>query len=144
MRHVRIHDGRVAEIIPPAEGFSLEKRFHPDIVAAIREADDDVQEGWLFDGNTFSAPEPLTSSAPPARQFTFLEFMDLFTEGEQLTLVEASMTLPAIKLWYDRAVGAQFIDLDDPRTEAGLQRLVDENLISAERKAAVMVGQRPA
>jgi hypothetical protein len=78
------------------------------------------------------------------RQFSFLEFMDLFTEAEQMTLVEASMTLPEVKLWYDKALGAQFIDLDDPRTEPGLQKLVDENLITAERKAAVMAGQGPS
>ncbi|NBJ13190.1 hypothetical protein [Microvirga arsenatis] len=84
------------------------------------------------------------ASDPPKRRFSFLEFMDLFKEPEQLTLVEASMTFPAIKLWYDRAVGAQFIDLDDPRTEAGLQKLVDESLISAERKVSVMAGKGPA
>jgi hypothetical protein len=83
-------------------------------------------------------------SAPvQKRQFSFLEFIDLFTETEQLTLVEASMTLPTIKLWYDKALGAQFIDLDDPRTEPGLQKLVDESLIASERKAAVMAGQGP-
>jgi hypothetical protein len=68
---------------------------------------------------------------------------DLFTVDEQLTLVEASMTFLAIKLWYDKAVGARFIDIDDPRTVLGLQALVDENLISAERMASVLAAGPP-
>ncbi|WP_201829532.1 hypothetical protein [Microvirga zambiensis] len=99
--------------------------------------------------NYYTVNEDGTFSPPPGpapvvqRQFTFLEFMDLFTDQEQLTLVEASMSIPAIKLWYDKALGAQFIDLDDPRTEPGLQALVNAGLISSERKAAVMAGRGP-
>ncbi|WP_457091407.1 hypothetical protein [Microvirga sp. P5_D2] len=100
--------------------------------------------GWAWSGTGFEAPLVEVPPAAPQRRFSFLEFMDLFTEEEQMTLVEASMTLPAVKLWYDKALGAQYIDLDDPRTEPGLQKLVDENLISTERKATVMVGQAPA
>ena len=81
---------------------------------------------------------------PPQCQFSFLEFMNLFTAAEQLVLVEASLTFPAIKLWYDMAMGAAYIDLNDPRTGTGLQALVDFNLISAERMASVMAGQGPS
>jgi hypothetical protein len=114
------------------------------------------RSGFLFDEGTLHVPEEFEAAAtevmgqpgwddgvviPAKHQFTFLEFMELFTEDEQLTLVEASMTLPPVKLWYDKALGAQYIDLDDPRTEPGLQALVDANLISAARKATVMLGQ---
>jgi hypothetical protein len=142
MVYARIQDGIAVEIIRLPEGLAINDAFHPDIAATFVAATGDVGQGWLYDGNTFTAPAESEPAPPPARrQFTFLEFMDLFTEAEQLTLVEASMTFPAIKLWYDKAVGAQYIDLDDPRTGDGLQKLVDENLITAERKASVMAGQ---
>jgi hypothetical protein len=100
--------------------------------------------GWIEqDGEWTAPPEPEPPVAPAKRQFTFLEFMELFTTDEQLTLVEASMTLPPVKLWYDKALGAQYIDLDDPRTGPGLQALVDANLITSGRMAAVLAGQEP-
>lgn len=96
---------------------------HPDVHKSAKAAACLEQRGaWLLFVPTYS------SDLNP-----YLEFMDLFTKTEQRVLVEASMTFPAVKLWYDRAVGVTFIDLDAPRTEPGLQKLVDENLIAPER-----------
>ena len=80
----------------------------------------------------------------PAPRLSFLQFMDLFTETEQLAIAGAAMTDPATKLWYDRAVGAQFIALDDPRLATGLQAFVDAELIDAHRRDQVLQGQPPA
>lgn len=142
--YARIANGRVVEIIPGIEGVAIGERFVREIVEALVACPEGVGEGWTYDGSEFAPPEPSGPVAGPQRQFTFLEFMDLFTEAEQMTLVEASMTFPSIKLWYDKAVGASYIDLDDPRTRAGIQALVDEGLITAERKVSVIAGQMPA
>lgn len=79
----------------------------------------------------------------PALRLSFLQFMDLFTDEEQLALAGAAMTDAATKLWYDRAVGAQFIALDDARLAAGLQAFVDAGLISGARRDLVLAGQGP-
>ena len=53
------------------------------------------------------------------------------------------MTDPATKLWYDRAVGAQYIDLSDQRLSIGLQAMVDAQIISAARMERVLQGSAP-
>lgn len=82
---------------------------------------------------------------PPAPypQFTPLELLDLFTEAEQLAVVAATMTEPAVKLWYDRLIAATFVTYEDPRTESGLQALVDAELITPSRKAAIVAAMQP-
>lgn len=81
---------------------------------------------------------------PVPIRLSFLEFMDLFTGDEQLALAGAAMTDPPTKLWYDRAVGAQFIDLSDSRLSVGMQAMVDAAIISADRMARVLQGLPPA
>lgn len=72
------------------------------------------------------------------RQYSFNEFMDLFTEAEQLAIAGAAMTNVTVKLWYDRAVGADYIDLDDPRTVEGIQTMVTNGLLTAEKVADIL------
>jgi hypothetical protein len=76
-------------------------------------------------------------------QFTALEMLDLFSEDEQLAVVGATMVEPAVKLWYDRMLGADFITYEDPRTEGGLQALVDAGLLTPERKAEISAAMQP-
>lgn len=74
----------------------------------------------------------------PPKQFTSLEFLDLFTEPEQLAVATAAMNFAQVKIWYDRTLAAMFITLADPRTEAGLEALVQAGLLTAERKAEIV------
>lgn len=67
------------------------------------------------------------------------EKLDLFTPTEQLSIVEATMTDPVVKLMYDRLLGAAFLSYEDRETEQGLQMLVDKNLLTPERKKAIVV-----
>ena len=87
--------------------------------------------------------EDFSETQPPEKpilrtQFTSLEFLDRFTEDEQLTVVEATMQSAAVKLWYDRLLAAMFIDLTDPRTELGIDALIAGGLIAADRKAELL------
>lgn len=84
-------------------------------------------------------PIPTVASAP--LRLSFLQFMDLFTIDEQIALAGAAMTDAATKLWYDRAVGAQFIDFSDLRLAQGLQTLVDSGIITAARRDRVLTGE---
>lgn len=91
-----------------------------------------------------AAHDPSATLEPPAPRLSFLEFMDLFTEAEQLAIAGAAMTDAATKLWYDRAVGAQFIDLADPRLTAGMQATVTAGLLTSARRNRVLKGLAPA
>lgn len=79
-------------------------------------------------------------AGPPAqpRQFTSLELLDLFTPDEQLAVATAAMTIPQVKLWYDRLLAAQYVTIADARTEAGLSALVAGGLLTTERKSQIV------
>lgn len=82
-----------------------------------------------------------TASSPVAEEtqktLSSLEFLDLFTEAEQLAVVTATMSVPAVKLWYDRLLAAGYITIADPRTDAGLDALVNAGLLTSARKAQI-------
>lgn len=133
----RIENGIVAEITD----IDPEGRFHPSLVWV--ECGEEVEPGWKYDGSKFAPPEALDPSPPEHPQFTALEMLDQFTEAEQLAVVAATMTEPAIKLWYDRLIAATYVTYEDPRTEAGLQALVDAELITSQRKAEIVAAMQP-
>lgn len=82
----------------------------------------------------------LLRAPPPAqpRNFTSLEFLDLFTDAEQLAVVSAAMASAQVKLWYDRMLAASFVSLSDHRTSAGLQALVSAGLLTQVRRNAIV------
>lgn len=93
-----------------------------------------ISSGW----------EEITGSWPPAptpqfkTQFTSLEYLDKFTESEQLAVVTATLANAQVKLWYDKMLAASFIDLNDPRTSAGLDSLIAANLLAPSRKSEIL------
>lgn len=70
--------------------------------------------------------------------FTPLEFLDKFTDEEQLAVVTATMVNPQLKLWYDKMLGASMVDLSDARTIGGLEALVQFGLIDANRRDSIL------
>lgn len=53
---VRLIGGVVHEIVTPPPGLTLADILPPADLEALVEAPDDVREGWLYDGATFTAP----------------------------------------------------------------------------------------
>lgn len=99
---------------------------------------------WVVQAWEDAAPPPEPEPEPPAYpQFTALEMLDLFTEAEQLAVVNATMTNAAVKLWYDRMIAATYITYQDPRTEGGLQALVDSGLLTQVRKDEIVQQMLP-
>ena len=86
--------------------------------------------------------DPTKLPSPVYPQFTSLQFLDLFTEAEQLAIATAAMQSAQVKLWYDRTLAAMFVTLADPRTEAGLAALVGAGLLTAERRDAILKGMQ--
>lgn len=83
-------------------------------------------------------PEGSVIVEDPYLRLTPLELLDLFTEDEQLAVVSATMQDAAVKLWYDRLIAATFVTYEDPRTENGLQALVEAQLLTQERKDEIV------
>lgn len=102
-------------------------------------------EGKLISADASGHPVLTTPPAPaPAYpRFTALEVLNLFTDPEQLAVVQATMSVAAVKLWYDRMIAATFVTYEDPRTEDGLEALVTAGLITADRKAAIVAAMQP-
>lgn len=92
--------------------------------------------GWIFEDPTL-LDEP-AADAPAEKRFKSLEFLDLFTEAEQLAIVQASMQSAQIKLWYDRALAASYVTISDARVAAGLSALVDAELITEARRDEIV------
>lgn len=66
-----------------------------------------------------------------------------FTKEEQLAVVEASMTDPAVKLMYDRLLNAEYLTYEDPETEQSLALLVAKGLLTPGRKAEIVASMQP-
>lgn len=81
----------------------------------------------------FVAPPVL----PPSTA-TSLQFMDRFTEDEQLAIVTATLASPVIKLWYDKLIAATEIIYADARLLAGMNALVAAGLITQERMDVIL------
>lgn len=98
---------------------------------------DPVTSGCFWRGDHWEIVESMP--APVVyRDLTSLEFLELFTDAEQVAVVSATMTSPVVKLWYDKMLAAMNITLSDPRTEAGLDALVAAGLLTAERKSEIV------
>lgn len=83
-------------------------------------------------------PEPIEPEPQYKSAFTPLEFLDRFTEQEQLAVVAATMQSAEVKLWYDKLLAASYVDLDDPRTAEGIDALIAAELIAPERRDEVL------
>lgn len=79
------------------------------------------------------APDPIYTS-----RFTSLEFLDRFTQAEQETIAAATASSVQVKLYYDKLLAADFIDVIDPLTIAGIDALIALGLLDSGRKASVL------
>ena len=69
MKYARIHEGNVAEICTPIEGFTIEQCFHVSLVAQMISCSDEVQAGWAYAAGVFTDPsviEPAPAEPAPA------------------------------------------------------------------------------
>jgi len=75
---------------------------------------------------------------PEPRLVFSLDFLDRFSEQTQLKLVTEAMKIPAIRLWYDRLLAAQQVDLNSPRLRAGLEAMHQAGLLTTEEIAKAL------
>lgn len=84
---------------------------------------------------TVQEPEP----GPQYKtQFSVLEFRDRFTIDEQLAIRQAQLADMEVGLVYDNFQAAQFIDINDPRVEQGIDLYVAKGLLEPARKQQLL------
>jgi hypothetical protein len=133
---------------PIEGGIEITQQQYQDALAAMLEGKEvAIEDGQMVlrdpPPQEETQPEPEDPATPVYPVFAPLELLELFNEGEQLAVVAATMSNAAIKLWYDKLLAASFITYEDPRTEAGLQALVDNGLLTPERKAEIVAAMQP-
>lgn len=67
-----------------------------------------------------------------------LEFMNRFTDLELAGIYTAAKSSVAVEIWLEKFKLASEINLDDPRTVAGIQALEDGGLLAAGRAAEIL------
>lgn len=91
---------------------------------------------WVAEGNII---EPYVEPTPPPKtKFTPLEYLDRFTDTEEDAVIVAADQNVQIKKFYNRLLAATFVDLDDPRTTAGLNALVAAGILTEARKDEIL------
>lgn len=99
---------------------------------------------WTVESIPEPAPDPDPEPAPPQfPRFFGNAKLDLFTPAEQLKVVTSTMSDPVVKLMYDRLINAAFWTYEDPETERGLVMLVKKDLLTDERKSAIVALMQP-
>lgn len=82
--------------------------------------------------------EEYVLTIPPKTVFTSLEFRDLFTINEQLSIRESQLVDMEVGLVYDMMLSAQSIDISDPRTVQGMDLLVAKGLLTNQRRNEIL------
>lgn len=83
--------------------------------------------------------EEYVLTIPPKTVFTSLEFRDLFTINEQLSIRESQLVDMEVGLVYDMMLSAQSIDISDPRTVQGMDLLVSKGLLTNQRRNEILL-----
>lgn len=81
----------------------------------------------------------LLPDARDYKHFTGLAKLDLFTNDEQEAVIAAGLSGDVqVKRFYDRMIVADYLTYSDPQAEQGLQLLVARELLTPERKDAIV------
>lgn len=87
-------------------------------------------------------PEEMANTPPYVPQqikiLSSLQFRDRFTLEEKLAIRAAAMTDHVVGLFYDESLAADFIDLDDPRVEQGVDLYISKGLVDSSRKTEIL------
>ncbi len=115
-----IHDGKTIIMLDELSGFT---ETNQSIFEASTKAECDAEAARLG----------LEMADPPASGVSVLsslQFMERFSLQTQLAVVAATKVNDEIKLWYDKMLAADEINLSDQRTIDGVNAMVAAGIIS--------------
>jgi hypothetical protein len=76
---------------------------------------------------------------PPKTSISFLQFMELFTQAEQVAAIGS--TDVNIKIFIMKGAGAGLLDLNNPEVIAGVNYLVSIGILTQARATAILANQ---
>jgi hypothetical protein len=97
-------------------------------------ADEECEQGWGYDANA----TPRFIAPPSVNVWTAYQFLLRFTEAELLGIRTAAITDPITWRFLTLATAAQEINSADLTTIGGMDYLVSQNLLTAQRKAEIL------
>lgn len=94
-----------------------------------------IGPGCLYSTGVFTQA---VREIPTKRILTKLEYMSRFTDEELVGIYTAAKTVVLIEIWLEKLKVTTEINLDDPRTIAGLQTMETSQLIAVGRAADIL------
>lgn len=146
MRKAWIENERIRDIAPgnPAE------LYHPDVAKRYDTlVPDDAQSGDGWVNGALVKPEPPAPVEPPAPapatspQVSPVQFKLLFTPQERVAIKAARASDPVIDDFFDIVEDPRltFVDLGLQSTQDALSYLVQQGLLTVERRQQILAGQ---
>lgn len=127
-RFCYISNGKVVTVVErEAEQPDTERRFQ-------LQPDEECEIGWLYTAGS----TPRFNPPPVPLSWTAYQFLLRFTEAELTGIRAASINDPVTWRFLTLATAAQEINSNDPTTVAGMDYLVSQNLLTAQRKAEIL------
>lgn len=134
---------------------NIKTAFHPSIQAAWIKVPASVEVGMIRNGEggfdpapELEVPEDPIPVDNPNKEFSPVDFMDLFKPEEEIAIrlaaKEATPEGVAMEMFLDRVKNVSFIRLDDPRVTAGLAALKTAGIISEARRKKIAAGAAPS
>lgn len=121
------------------------EQFHPDIAAEFVAVPDEVRQGWRLVSGTWTEPAPVELSAPAVEypKVSPVEFKLLFTPQERVAIKAARATDVVIDDFFDIVEDPRltFVDLGLQSTQDALSYLVQQGLLTVERRQQILAGQ---
>lgn len=104
--------------------------------------------GWSYVNGQFSPPPAPPAPPPLPNIITKIAMITRFTDAEFVGILAAAKTDVEVEGWYARFSAANTINLDDQRTQSGINMLVTKNLLTQARATAILTdpvqpGERP-
>ena len=144
MKYALIKSNIVENIIVAQSDFIETIRHEWDHIIQLDE-DSPVGVGWTYDGSKFikpEAPEVPVVEPEPTFIITRLAFLSRFTDAEAIAIDLASIgttvEAAAIRRYLNVLNAANFIDLKDPKTAAGVQALESIGILSEGRATVIL------
>lgn len=100
-------------------------------------ADADFVEQY-HSGDYTLVVEPAAEAPPPVRRISKLAYMDRFTDAELAAIYTAAKTVVQVEIWLEKFKATAEVDLDDPRTVAGVQAMEVAGLLPPGRAAEIL------